>query len=82
MRTTIVIIASLLVFSFLWYGTVLDNRRRRKASEGGVSLFSLRYQFRALATKESLLLALMTLVMVGFIAALSALDKAGYFGPS
>jgi len=81
-QTTIVIIASLLVFAFLWYGTVLDNRRRRKASQGGVSLFSLRYQFRALVTKESLFLALMTFVMVGLIAVLSALNKAGYFGAS
>jgi hypothetical protein len=81
MRTPIIIIASLLVLAFLWYGTILDNRRRRNASEGGVSMFSLRYQFRALATKESLILAFLTLVMAGFIAALIALDKAGYLGP-
>jgi hypothetical protein len=81
MRTTIVIIATLVVLAFLWYGTVLDDRRRRKTSKGGVSFFSLRYQFRALATKESLLLALLTLAMAGSVAALTAMDKAGYFGP-
>ena len=82
MRTTIVIIVFILVLAFLWYGTVLDDRRRRKAAQGGVSLFSLRYQFRALATKESLILTLLTLVMAGIIGALIALDKAGYLGSS
>jgi hypothetical protein len=82
MRTAIVIVANIIVFIGVWYGGVLQDRMRRKASKSGASYFSLGFQLRALSTKESPIFVLLVLAMVMFVAALIALDKAGFLGPS
>jgi len=82
MRNAVVIALTAFVFVVGCYGSILQDRMRRKASEAGASFFSLSFQLRALATKEACLFALLTLVMVGIVAVAVTLDRSGYFGPS
>jgi hypothetical protein len=82
MRNAVVISLTAFVFAGLWYGSVLQDRMRRKAAKSGASFFSLGFQLRALATKEVCLFALLTLVMAGIVAVVIALDRSGYLGPS
>jgi hypothetical protein len=82
MRTAIVIVATIIVFIGVCYGSILQDRMRRKASKSGASYFSLGFQLRALSTKESLIFALLVLAMAMFVASLAALDKAGFLGSS
>jgi hypothetical protein len=81
MRNTIFVVLMALVVAFFCCVSVLDKRMRRKASQGGISIFSFHYPFRALATREALISILLTAVMAGIIVGFSALDRAGYFGP-
>lgn len=78
MRTTIVIIAAVLIFAALAYGGVLQDRARRKAYGPGTSIFSIRAMFGALATKEMFYLVLLILATVAFAGTIIALDEAGY----
>ena len=81
MRNAVVIALIVLIFLVGLYGNALQDRTRRKAARPGELYFSLGFQLRAIATKELAIFVLLTLVMVGIVAGVIELDRAGYFGP-
>jgi len=78
MRSTIVIIATVLMFAALAYGGVLQDRARRKAYRPGTTIFSIGAMFRSLATKEAFYFVLLILGTIAFAGTIIALDEAGY----
>ena len=78
MRSTILVVDTILVFAGLLYGSVLQDRMRRKAHRPGKSIFSPGVVFRSLATKEAVYFVLLTLVMAACVALFIAMNKAGY----
>jgi hypothetical protein len=78
MRNTIVIVATILVFAGVVYGSALQDRMRRKAHKPGTSIFSVGFMFRSLATKEAVYFVLLTLAIAVFVATIIAMDEAGY----
>jgi hypothetical protein len=82
MRNAIIYALIIFILAVGCYANVLQDRMRRKAARAGGSIFSPGFAVRGLATKEACLFALLTLVMVGIVAAVVALDRSGYLGPS
>ncbi|MDA9506147.1 hypothetical protein XI09_16205 [Bradyrhizobium sp. CCBAU 11386] len=74
MRNTIIIVATILVFIGLCFGSALQDRIRRKADVGP---FDIRIVWRAFGTIELYLYALLLLILFAVIGGLLFLDRLG-----
>jgi hypothetical protein len=77
-RNRLVAVATIAIFAALVYGGVLQDRARSKAYRPGTSIFSIGAMIRALFTRETFYLVLLTLAIAALAGTMIVLDEAGY----